>query len=218
MTITNNYLHHNPIGVICSLDCYNILIEGNRVEHNTRVGIFFSRNMHDSIARNNYVYNSTTGIVASESPNNQIYNNTVEGTTSEGIRLINPTLADDGLTENNFVYNNTIINSENGIEAARSHDNILESNTLSNIQSSEYRLTGGSSFIIREQHFDNAIISPAGSETDNHVEIVDSGIIQVRGGEINEEEEEFEVVSHNTDIEPYERTFSSDEDITVNSS
>ena len=27
MTITNNYLHHNPIGVICSLDCYDILIE-----------------------------------------------------------------------------------------------------------------------------------------------------------------------------------------------
>jgi poly(beta-D-mannuronate) C5 epimerase len=220
MTITNNYLHHNPIGVICSLDCYDILIEGNRVEHNTRVGIFFSRNMHDSIARNNYVYNSTTGIVASESPNNQMYNNTVEGTTSEGIRLINPALADDGLTENNFVYNNTIINSENGIEAARSQENVLESNTLSNIGSSEYRLTGGSSFIIRGQHFDNAIISPAGSETDNRVEIVDSGIIQVRGGEIDEEEEEeeFEVVSHNTDIEPYSRTFSSDEDITVNSS
>ena len=35
---------------------------------------------------------------------------------------------------------------------------------------------------------------------------------------VAEEEEEFEVVSHNTDIEPYERTFSSDEDITVNSS
>jgi len=232
MTITNNYLHHNPIGVICSLDCYNILIEGNRVEHNTRVGIFFSRNMHDSIARDNYVYNSTTGIVASESPNNQIYNNTVEGTTSEGIRLINPALADDGLTENNFVYNNTIINSEDGIEAVRSQDNILEGNTLSNIQSSEYRLTGGSSYIIREQHFDNALISSAGSGTDNHVEIVDSGMIQVREGEIteedeeedggevgdNEEEEEFEVLSYNTDIEPYTRNFSSDEDITVNSS
>jgi poly(beta-D-mannuronate) C5 epimerase len=230
MTITNNYLHHNPIGVICSLDCYNILIEGNRVEHNTRVGIFFSRNMHDSIARNNYVYNSTTGIVASESPNNQMYNNTIEGTTSEGIRLINPALTDDGFTENNFVYNNTITNSENGIEAARSQDNILESNTLSNIQSDEYQLTGGSSIIIREQHFDNTLISPAGSETDNRVEIVDSGIIQVKGGEINDEEEDggeagdneeeeaFEEVSHNTDIEPYRRTFNSDEDITVNSS
>src|ERR687893_1373289 len=151
MTITNNYLHHNPIGVICSLDCYNILIEGNRVEHNINYGIFFSRNMHDSIARNNYVYNSTTGITVAESPNNQIYSNIIEGITSQAVRLLNPELPDDGFTENNFVYNNTIINSENGIEAVRSHDNILESNTLSNIQSSDYHLSGDSSIIIREQ-------------------------------------------------------------------
>src|ERR687894_162813 len=28
MVISNNWLHHNPIGVICSNRCYNILIEG----------------------------------------------------------------------------------------------------------------------------------------------------------------------------------------------
>jgi poly(beta-D-mannuronate) C5 epimerase len=217
MTITNNYLHHNPIGVICSLDCYNILIEGNRVEHNTNYGIFFSRNMHDSIARNNYVYNSSIGITIAESPNNQIYSNTIEGTTSEGIRLFNPAPADDGFTENNFVYNNTITNSENGIEAVRSHDNILESNTLSNIQSDEYQLTGGSSFIIRGQHFDNAIISQGGSGPSSHVEIVDSGMIEVTEGAIEEDDEE-EGNSYNTDIEPYRRTLSSGDDITVNSS
>jgi parallel beta-helix repeat protein len=219
MTITNNYLHHNPIGVICSLDCYDILIEGNRVEHNINYGIFFSRNMHDSIARNNYVYNSTTGITVAESPNNQIYSNTLEGITSDGIRLFNPAPADDGFTENNFVYNNTIINSENGIEAVRSHDNILESNTLSNIQSNEYQLTGGSSFIIRGQHFDNAIISQGGSGPSSYVEIVDSGMIEVTEGEIDEEEEDDEEGgSYNTDLEPYRRTLSSGDDITVNSS
>ena len=219
MTITNNYLHHNPIGVICSLDCYNILIEGNRVEHNTDYGIFFSRNMHDSIARNNYVYNSSIGITVAESPNNQIYSNTIEGITSQAIRLFNPAPADDGFTENNFVYNNTIINSENGIGAVRSHDNILESNTLSNIQSSEYRLTGGSSFIIRGQHFDNALITQGGSGPSSHVEIVDSGMIEVTEGAIDEEEEdEEEGDSYNTDIEPYRRTLSSGDDITVNSS
>ena len=126
MNITNNYLHHNPIGVICSNSCHNILIEGNLVEHNTDYGIFFSRNMYDSIARNNHVYNTTIGIFVSQSPNNQIYNNTIEATTSQGIRLQNPELPDDGLTEGNFVYNNTMTKSENGIRAARSHDNILE--------------------------------------------------------------------------------------------
>src|SRR5215218_64250 len=34
MNITNNWLHHNPIGAICSDQCSNILIEGNLVEHN----------------------------------------------------------------------------------------------------------------------------------------------------------------------------------------
>jgi parallel beta-helix repeat protein len=137
MSITNNWLHHNPIGVICSLDCYNILIEGNRAEHNMRAGIFFSRNMHDSIARNNYIYNTTTGIIVSESPNNQIYSNTIEGATGAGIRLLNPPIADDGFTEDNHVYNNTISNSEDGIREIRSHDNILEDNKFFNIESDE---------------------------------------------------------------------------------
>jgi len=219
MSITNNYLHHNPIGVICSNSCYNILIEGNLVEHNIDYGIFFSRNMHDSIARNNHVYNTTIGIFVSESPNNQIYNNTIEATTSQGIRLQNPELPDDGLTEGNFVYDNTITNSENGIRAASSHDNILESNRFFDIEESEYRLSGGnSSIIIRGQHFDNASISQEDSEIDSYVEIVDSGVIEVIEGERDGEEVEGEGEMYDTDIEPYRRTLSGGDDITVNSS
>jgi parallel beta-helix repeat protein len=219
MNITNNYLHHNPIGVICSNSCHNILIEGNLVEHNTDYGIFFSRNMYDSIARNNHVYNTTIGIFVSESPNNQIYNNTIETTTSQGIRLQNPELPDDGLTEGNFVYNNTITNSENGIRAARSHDNILESNRFSDIEESEFRLSGGnSSIIIRGQHFDNASISQEDSEIYSYVEILDSGVIEVIEGERDGEEVQGEGEIYNTDIEPYRRTFSGGDEITVNSS
>src|ERR687891_1885509 len=165
MVISNNWLHHNPIGVICSDRCYNILIEGNLVEHNKDYGIFFSRNVHDSIARNNQVYNSSTGVMVSESPNNQIYNNTIQGATSQGIYLFNPELPDDGVTEGNYVYNNTIINSENGIVATRSHDNIVQNATFFNIEESEYRLSGDSSIIIRGQNFDNAIISQDSSVT-----------------------------------------------------
>src|SRR5829696_7897848 len=137
MNITNNYLHHNPIGAICSDRCSNILIEGNRAEHNTKAGIFFSRNMHDSIARNNYIYNTTTGIIVSESPNNEIYSNTIEGATSAGIRLSNPPNPDDGFTEDNHVYNNTISNSEDGIREIRTDDNILEDNKFFNIESDD---------------------------------------------------------------------------------
>src|SRR5919106_6230808 len=187
MRITNNYLHHNPIGAICSDRCYNILIEGNLVEYNTDHGIFFSRNMYDSIARNNHISNTPSGITISESPNNQIYNNTIEGSTRSGIRLFNPPVPDDGLTEGNIVYNNIISSSEDGIAATRSDDNILESNTFSDIESSEYSLSGDSSITIREQQFDNTLIAAEeGSATANLVEIVDSGIIEVTeegGGE-----------------------------------
>src|SRR5918999_1267695 len=166
MNITNNHVHHNRIGIICSLDCYNILIEGNVVQHNTEYGIFFSRNMHDSTARNNHVYNSTTGIMVSESPDNQIYNNTIERVSSYGIRLFNPVFPDDGGgTENNLVSNNTIINSENGVVATRSHDNIVQNTTFFDIKESEYSLSGDSSIRIREQHLDNPLISHEGSET-----------------------------------------------------
>src|SRR5829696_722053 len=228
MSITNNWLHHNPIGAICSDRCYDILIEGNLLEHNTDYGIFFSRNMHDSIARNNHVYNTTSGITVSESPNNQIYNNTIEAATSQGIRLFNPDIPDDGSTEGNIVYNNVISSSENGIRSTRSHDNNLENNRFSDIESSEYRL-GNSSMIIRAQHFDDTVISQEGSETDSQVEIVDSGTIQVTegandgeedgDGEDDEEgdEEEDEASSYNTDDEPYRRTLSDGDSITVNS-
>jgi parallel beta-helix repeat protein len=225
MTIRSNWLHDNPIGAICSFNCYNILIEGNLIEHNTDYGIFFSRNMHDSIARNNHITDTTSGITVSESPNNQIYNNTIEGATSQGIRLFNPSEPPyDGFTEGNLVYDNRIIDSENGIVAARSHDNVVQNTVFSDIESSEYRLSGNSSMIIRDQHFDNTIISQENSEIDSRVEIVDSGIIEVTQGLIDEDEDEEEDDEgeggdlFNTDIESYRRVLSDGDDITVNSS
>jgi parallel beta-helix repeat protein len=173
--------------------------------------------MYDSIVRDNHVSNTPSGITVSESPNNQIYHNTIEGATRSGIRLFNPELPDDGVTEGNLVYNNVISSSDDGISAARSHDNILESNTFSDIESSEYRLSGGSSIIIRGQHFDNALIGQEGSATENVVEIVDSGIIEVIEGE-SDGEEESEGELHNTNSEPYRRTLSDGDSITVKSS
>jgi len=171
--------------------------------------------MSDSIARNNQIYNATTGIVVSESSNNLIYDNTIEAVTSEGILLFNPSEPPyDGLAEGNLVYNNIITNSEDGISAARSNDNILENNMFSNIQSSEYKLSGDSSIIIRGQQFDNASMAAEGSATRNIVEIVDSGTIEVT--EINDQgisENNF----YNTDNEPIRKRLSNDNNIIVNS-
>jgi nitrous oxidase accessory protein NosD len=248
MTITNNWLHDNPIGVICSDRCWNILIEGNLIEDSTNAGIFFSRNMTDSIARDNHVINARNGILVSESPNNQIYNNTIEGATSNGIRFFTPDIPDDGVTEGNIAYNNVISNSENGITAARSQNNIVENNVLSDIESSEYLLSGNSGIIIRGQQFDDALISGEGIDadedvavidddadeadddqaTENVVEIVGSGTIEVTDGANDGEEDDGdgddddddgdEANSYNTDVEPYTTTLSDGDTITVNSS
>jgi parallel beta-helix repeat protein len=222
MNITNNWIHDNPIGPICSDRCWDILIEGNLIQDTTSAAIFFSRNMTNSIARDNHVINAQTGILLSESPNNQVYNNTVEGATGEGIRLLTPQLADDGVTVGNVIYDNVISDSENGIRATRSHDNIVQNTIFSDIESSEYRILADSSLIIRGQHFDNALISQDDSEAGNFVEIIDSGIIEVFEGERDEDdvddEDEGEGGSHNTDIEPYRRTLSDGDEITVNSS
>src|ERR671914_2543799 len=244
MTITNNWLHDNPIGVICSDRCWNILIEGNLIEDTTDIGIFFSRNMTDSIARNNQVINARVGILVSESPNNQIYDNTIEGATSQGIRFFNPEVPDDGVTEGNIVYNNVISNSEDGVAAARSQNNIVENTTFSEIESDEYHLSGNSSIIIRGQQFDDTLISGEAIDvvvvddqeddddggddgddqaTENVVEIMGSGTIEVTEGERDGEEDdgdddddEDEANSFNTDIEPYTTILGDGDSITVN--
>ena len=58
---------NNGSGIICSLDCYNILIENNRIHDNVGPGIMFSRNMYNSIVRNNLVYDEDKGIFVSAS-------------------------------------------------------------------------------------------------------------------------------------------------------
>jgi parallel beta-helix repeat protein len=49
-----------------------------------------SRNVHDSVIRNNIVYNETQGVFISKSHNNEIYNNTVYDTKNayRGRRII----------------------------------------------------------------------------------------------------------------------------------
>ena len=66
-----------------------------------------SRNVQDSVVRNNIVYNETQCIFASQSHNNQIYNNNVKD-CKNGIRLFHNASA-------NAVHNNTVANSKRGI-------------------------------------------------------------------------------------------------------
>ncbi|HKI07251.1 MAG TPA: right-handed parallel beta-helix repeat-containing protein, partial [Nitrososphaeraceae archaeon] len=200
-------------------------IEGNLIENTDTSAIFFSRNMTDSIARNNHLINARTGVQVSESPNNQIYNNTIEGATREGIGLFNPELPDDGLTEGNLVYDNAISDSDIGIRATRSHNNIVQNTIFSDIESSGYRLLSDSSLTIRGQQFDEdegVLITEGDSQvTGSTVEIVNSGVIEVREGDGDDddgEDNEEEGDSFNTDSQPYRRTLDDDDSVTVTSS
>ena len=128
MTIRNNTVHDNgSIGIICSLDCYNITRENNVVYNNTKMGIMVSRNMTDSIARNNNVTNEDWGIIVSESSNNEIYNNTVSDSGS-GIDI-------DKDSFENIVHDNSIVKIDDpedalGVEDGAGEQNILFSNFL----------------------------------------------------------------------------------------
>jgi poly(beta-D-mannuronate) C5 epimerase len=119
MQITNNLVYKNAgIGIICSLDCENVLIESNYVYDNPKTGITLSRNTHDSIVRYNHISNSDRGITITESPNNEVYNNLIEN-VNDGIYLVNPPNADDGRTTDNRVYDNTIMDADNDVELFR---------------------------------------------------------------------------------------------------
>jgi poly(beta-D-mannuronate) C5 epimerase len=78
MIIRKNVVHDNgQFGIIYSLNCNNITIENNEVynngDKNTGAGIMFSRNMVNSIARNNDVHHEAAAAISiSQSNNNQI--------------------------------------------------------------------------------------------------------------------------------------------------
>src|SRR6266511_5559285 len=141
----------------------------------------------------------------------------IYGATSAGVLLFDPELPDDGFTQNNLVYNNTISDSDDGNRATRSHDNILQDNEFSNISSSEYVLSGNSGIIIRGQDFDDALIAEQGSATNNLVEIVDSGTIQVVERNDDDEDDDKEGNYYNTDNTPYGKRISDGDSIIVDS-
>jgi parallel beta-helix repeat protein len=123
MIIRNNTVHDNgSTGIICSLDCYNIVIEDNKVYNNTKWGIMFSRNMSDSVARNNIVSNELRGIIVSESHNNEVYNNTISSSGS-GIEV-------DEDSYNNVIHDNTIIDIPDPSVALSIENGAAEQNTL----------------------------------------------------------------------------------------
>ena len=135
MVIRNNVVNNitKGIGIICSFECDDILIENNVVYDVSSVGIMLSRSTTNSIIRNNVVYDSGKnggGISIDDSSYNQAYNNTL----SEGRFGIKVSKNSD----HNLVHSNSIADySSYGIcMMDGSSNNMIRDNTIKN--SGEY--------------------------------------------------------------------------------
>ena len=129
MLIINNLVYDNfNAGIICSADCYNILIEGNKVYNNghgdNMRGIAVSRNVTDSIIRNNIIYNEDKCIsIGRNSYSNYIYENTMS-TCIYGIYITKDSFE-------NKIHDNRIETVGIGLVAAsNSNNNDFHSNTV----------------------------------------------------------------------------------------
>jgi parallel beta-helix repeat protein len=79
VTFRNNFVHHNYGGGIWyDSDNTGALVEGNRVEDNGWMGIFYEISSGAIIRDNTIRRNGDTGLYLSVSKNTQIYNNTLE--------------------------------------------------------------------------------------------------------------------------------------------
>lgn len=129
MLIINNFVYDNfNAGIICSADCYNILVEGNKVYNNghgdNMRGIAVSRNVTDSIIRNNIIYNEDKCIsIGRNSYSNYIYENTMS-TCIYGIYITKDSFE-------NKIHDNNIETVGIGLVAAsNSNNNDFHSNTV----------------------------------------------------------------------------------------
>jgi parallel beta-helix repeat protein len=159
LTIRNNVVHNitKGIGIICSFDCDNILMENNVVYDVSVVGLMLSKNTTNSIIRNNVVYDTGTGgagISVDNSRDNQIYNNTVS-VGRYGIKV-------SANASNNQIYNNTITNyGSYGIcMDDASSNNVVYHNIISNVGEYGVCVLDGSS--------ENLILSNQIIGTDNY--------------------------------------------------
>ena len=129
VTFRNNFVHHNVgAGIWYDTDNTGGLVEGNRVEDNGWVGIFYEISS-DGIIRNNTIRrNGDAGVFLGTSKNVQIYNNTIEN-NFRGITYFVNCASVGGGTINFDLTNNT------------AHDNTITVDTQSGAFASVFSYT-----------------------------------------------------------------------------
>ena len=126
MLFKNNQIFNSRIGLICSLDCVNVVFEHNRIENNKEIGLMLSRNTVNSTVRFNTISNSDVGISISESKSNKIHDNAISRNN------IGLTIKDD--SSHNLSLNNTITYSKNCALAVvlGAQNNMIKGNYIEN--------------------------------------------------------------------------------------
>ncbi len=109
----NNFVHHNAgTGIWYDSNNTGSVVEGNRVEDNGLIGIFYEISS-DGIIRNNIIRrNADAGVMLSVTRDMQIYNNTLDSNFRGITYFLNcPSLAQSTSFDlaNNAAYDNTII-------------------------------------------------------------------------------------------------------------
>ncbi len=77
MVVKGNHIYNSRIGLICSLECSNILFEGNLLENNQEVGLMLSRKAINSTVKYNNISSSNVGLAISESHSNTVTRNLI---------------------------------------------------------------------------------------------------------------------------------------------
>lgn len=123
-----NNIHSNNFGFY-SANVGGMLIENNRIHHNTYYGMDPHSGTHDMIIRNNTVYdNGKQGIICSQRCRNiTIEDNEVHSNVASGISFSID--MQDSIARNNFVYNQQ--NGSTAISVSESSNNRVYGNKVS---------------------------------------------------------------------------------------
>ena len=114
VTFRNNVIHHNAgAGIWYDYDNTGALVEGNRIEDNGWIGIFYEVSS-DGIIRNNTIRRSgDAGVFLGTSKNTQIHNNNLENNLRGITYFVNCASVGTGAIGfdlvNNSAHDNTII-------------------------------------------------------------------------------------------------------------
>ena len=179
LLVTNNNIYNSRIGLICSLNCSNLLFENNVIKNNKEVGLMLSKGTVNSTARQNNITSSDTGISVSGSHSNNIEGNTLSQ-VSDGIAVKNN-------SSRNIIMDNVVFDAGDcAIMVGLGEGNIVTSNHLQRYKGGALCFSNGANNSTAQSNLIDGLgeygIDVRGKDTkmnkfiDNHIQLSNSAI------------------------------------------